>query len=437
MTITKIIGLNLGNRNMACSKFIKLKMPKYFKYLLFGLIFLTLYSSSKGQQIGFDFSNGEKKVTIKFERYNNLIVIPILVNNLITLKFILDTGVQYPILTEKRLADILNFSYSRRIVIESPGISDSISALVSLGVSLKLPGGIKSGMNQALLVLEEDYLQLKKNLGADIYGIIGYSIFSRFIVEIDNENLELTLHEPSKYRPSKFATRLPMQIVNTKPYINTTLHMRDSLSTDLKMLIDTGASHALLLDKESDGIFLPNKFIHTIVGRGIGGDIHGFLGRVDCFSIGKFQFDNPISSFPVDGAYGNAILRGSRNGTIGGEILTRFNLVFDYGKSILYIKKNSDYKRTFEHDMSGMNLIVIGPSNNQMKVDYLKKGSPAELAGLKIGDMITDINGYDMYNSSFNHIISLLRMKDGKKINAKVLRNDEPMKFTFKLSRVI
>jgi hypothetical protein len=412
-------------------------MPKYFKHLLFGLIFLTLYSSSKGQQIGFDFSNGEKKVTIKFERYNNLIVIPILVNNLITLKFILDTGVQYPILTEKGLADILNFNYTRRIVIESPGISDSISALVSQGVSLKLPGGIKSGMNQALLVLEKDYLELKKNLGADVYGIIGYSLFSRFIVEIDHENLELTFHEPSKYRPSKFATRIPMKIVNTKPYIKTTLHSRDSLTSNLHMLIDTGASHALLLDKEKEGIFLPNKFIHTIVGRGIGGDIHGFLGRVDCFSIGKFKFQNPISSFPVDGAYGNAILRGSRNGTIGGEILTRFNLVFDYNKGVLYVKKNAGYKRSFEHDMSGMNLIVIGQSNNQMQVDHLKFGSPAELSGLKRGDVVTEVNGYNMYNSNFNHIISLLRAKDGKKINVKVERNDEPMKFSFKLERVI
>lgn len=412
-------------------------MPNIFKSLFITLLVSLSIEASNAQQIGFDFTNGEKRVTFKFERYNNLIVIPVMVNNLITLKFILDTGVQYPILTEKGLADILDFEYSRRIVIESPGIADSISALVSQGISLKLPGGIQSGVNQALLVLEKDYLELKKNLGADVYGIIGYSLFSRFIVEIDNENLEITLHEPSKYRPSKFATRLPMKISNTKPYVNTTIHIRDSITTNLNMLIDTGASHAMLLDKESDGIFLPTKTINTIVGRGIGGDIHGYLGRVDCFSLGKFKFESPISSFPAEGAYGNAILRGSRNGTIGGEILTRFNLVFDYGKGLLYLRRNTAYNRSFEHDMSGLNMIVIGRKNNRIKVEHLRKDSPAELAGLKRGDIVTEINGYSLANSNFNYIISLLRMKDGKRINAKVLRNNEPMKFTFKLEKII
>lgn len=412
-------------------------MYRYIRYIIVCLSIVTLCASGKAQQIGFDFSENEKKVSIRFERYNNLIIIPLLINNVVSLKFILDTGVQYPILTEKALADFLDLNYTRRIVIESPGVSDSISALVAQGVSLKLPGGIKSGINQSLLVLEKDYLQLRKNLGADVYGIIGYSIFSRFVVEIDNDNLTLTLHEPSKYRPKKFSTKVPIKIVNTKPYVKTKVHIKDSIAADLNMLIDTGASHAMLLDASSEGIVLPNKTVNTVVGRGLGGEIKGVLGRVECFSLSKYHFKNPISSFPIDGVYGNAILRGSRNGTIGGEILTRFNMVFDYNRSMLYLKKSSGYYKSFEHDMSGINLVVHNRKKGQMLVENIREDSPAYYAGIKKGDIITELNGYTMSNANFNEIISILRQKDGKRVSARVLRDDKPIKFSFKLEKII
>jgi len=412
-------------------------MYRYIKYIITVIILSNACIQSHAQQIGFDFSYNEKRVAIKFERYNNLIVIPVLINETISLKFILDTGVQYPILTEKKFADILDFNYTRRIVIESPGIADSISALVAMGVSLKLPKGIKSGTNQALLVLEKDYLKLKENLGAEVYGIIGYSIFNRFVVEIDNDNMQIILHEPSKYRPKRLGTKVPLKIVNTKPYVNVSLNIRDSIKTNINMLIDTGASHAILLDKQSEGIFLPDKTISTVVGRGLGGDIYGELGRISCFSIDKYHFTNPISSFPSDGVYGNALLRGSRNGTIGGEILNRFNVTFDYSKNIMYLKKSNEYHKPFEYDMSGMNLIVHDKEKGQLKVSDLRVGSPADEAGIEEGDIVVELNGFTFKNSSFNHVNSLLRQKDGKKITVRVLRNNEKVRFTFKLKKVI
>lgn len=411
-------------------------MLRYIK-IFFALTLLTAYIDNYAQQIGFDFPNGEKKVFIKFERYNNLIVIPVLINNNMTLKFILDTGVQYPIITEKKLADFMGLNYTRRITIESPGVIDSISAVIVPKVSLKLPGGVKSGINQALLILEKDYLKLKENLGADIYGLIGYSIFSRFVVEIDNDNMQIILHEPSIYHPKKFRTKVPLKIVNTKPYVDVSLVINDSTKSNIKMLIDTGASHAILLDEKSDGIFLPSKTISNVIGKGLGGDIHGVLGRISCFSIGRYYFKNLISSFPTDEHYGNALLRGSRNGTIGGEILSRFNIIFDYSKNVMYLKKSNKYYEPFEYDMSGIDLIVDNKKKRYMKVHKIRKGSPADEVGIKKGDIITMINGFSIETTTFNHIISLLRQKEGKKIIAKILRNNEKLKFSFKLKKVI
>ncbi|MEQ6121623.1 aspartyl protease family protein [Reichenbachiella sp. MALMAid0571] len=395
--------------------------------------FLPIY----GQQIGFDFPDDVDKVEIPFERYNNLIVIPVTINNSLTLKFILDTGVQFAILTEKSFAEFLNLEYDRRLVIQGPGMMDSVSAQVATKVEMHLPGGITSGVNQSLLVLEKDYLNLRRNLGADVYGIIGYDIFSRFVVEFDYDQRVIVLHEPRKFRPRKYHNRVPMQVVNTKPYISTRLTFDNGEQEDLNLMVDTGASHAILLDDGSSDVLLPSKTIKTVIGRGLGGDINGLLGRVQKLQINKFVFENPIASFPEEKDYPSAMKRGSRNGTIGGEILTRFHPVFDYFRGVLYLRKSREYTKSFEHDMSGIDIMASGSKFDQIKVMAVREDSPADLAGVEVNDIITSINGFDTTEVAFSAITTTLRLKSGKRINMKVRRKGEIIKTSFRLKRMI
>lgn len=403
--------------------------------LLLGLHLATI-NESLGQQVGFDFPPGERKAVIPFERYNNLIVIPVTINNVITLNFILDTGVQYPILTEKIFAEFMNLDYRNRIIVQGPGQRDSITAMVAQNVSIKLPGGVRSGINQALLVLEKDYLELKNNLGAEVYGIIGYDIFSRFVVEINYDDNYIVLHEPKKYKPRKRYKRVPMRVVNTKPYLETTVQLDSVTTSTMQFMVDTGASHALLFD-DPESHFVPNVNITSVIGRGIGGDINGYLGRVDKIQIDKFVFESPLVSFPVAGEYGNPIKRGSRNGTIGGEIITRFNVVFDYFTGTLYLKKGKNYGNRFEHDMSGMNIALAGPRLDYFKVNSVREQSPAYRAGVRKGDVIKTINGFSANDVKLTDVNSLLRYKEGKKINVRYIRDNEQFKTSFKLERHI
>lgn len=410
---------------------------KYLKTYLLIAFTLVLIETSTAQQIGFAFPPDVKRVVIPFERINNLIIIPVTINNSITLKFILDTGVQYPILTEKLFAQFIGLQYSRRITIQGPGVADSITAKVVQNVNLTLPGGVTSGVNQALLVLEKDYLQLSYSLGAEVYGVIGYDIFSRFVVEINYDENYIVLHEPKKYRPKRSYKKLPIQVVNTKPYIKVGIK-KDSGQIQLKnLMIDTGASHALLLDNSDNESLLPNEKIPSIIGRGLGGDINGYLGRMRHVELGKFHFEGAIASFPKASDYGNLMKHGSRNGTMGGDLLSRFHVVFDYSSGYLYLKKSRSYSRSFEADMSGIGLVVDGDQLKDLKVYSIRHESPAYVAGLRAGDVIKSINGYDLEILKFGEFATLLRLKDGKKITVKYERDKTPLKSTFKLKRYI
>lgn len=389
------------------------------------------------QQIGFDMPPNMKKVVIPFERYNNLIVIPVTINHSLTLKFIFDTGVQYPILTEKMFGDYLGLNYSRNITIQGPGVADSIKARVAHQVSLSLPGGIESGINQALLVLDEDYLKLRNNLGTDVFGVLGYDIFSRFVVEINYDENFIVLHEPKKFRAKRSYRKIPLKVVNTKPYIELTIMKSEKQGKKMHLMVDSGASHAILLDNPDDNSLIPEQNITSVIGRGLGGNINGYLGRMASVKIGKFEFDGPIASFPIEGDYGTAIKRGSRNGTVGGELLSRFNVTFDYFNGDLYLRKSKSFHVGFEHDMSGMNIAAYGDKLNQLKVNTVREDSPAYNAGIRVGDQIESINGYSLESLKFSDFNSLLRNKPGKKIVVKYIRDGEVQKTSFKLERYI
>ena len=390
-----------------------------------------------GQQIGFNLPEGKSRMTIPFERHNNLIVIPVTINNTLKLRFILDTGVQYPILTEKIFAEHLGLDFNRKITIQGPGEQDSIQAHIVQNVELSLPGGVTSGFNQAMLVLEEDYLELSNNMGTPIYGIIGYDIFSRFVVEINFDENFIVLHEPKKYRARRSNKKVPLKVVNTKPYIEVQVSKTEQAYKNMHLMIDTGASHALLLDNPTDDSLLPDQNITSVIGRGIGGPINGYLGRLHDVKIGKFQFEKAIASFPVKGDYGQSIKRGSRNGTIGGELISRFNLTFDYFQGYLYVRPNKSYHQGFEHDMSGMNISADGTGLKQMKINDVRVNSPAYNAGLRSGDKIVTINGYDLHQIKFSNVSTLLRNRPGKKITVKFTRDGVEQKTSFKLMRYI
>src|SRR5687768_12152859 len=246
---------------------------------LFSVLFISTSLHAFGQVLGFALADGKKKVQIPIEVYNNLIVVPVVLNGALPLKFILDTGVRTAILTEKTFSDILNLSYSRKYTISGPGGEQIIDAYITNNVSLELPGVM--GRGHALLVLGEDYLELRNYLGSDVHGILGYELFSRFIIKIDYEKKVLTLMLPKRFNPKRKYESIPIRIEDTKPYINAPIVLSNGTQLTAKLLVDSGASHGIMLDPESDDrILAPEHYVSSVIGRGLGGEIHGKVGRI-------------------------------------------------------------------------------------------------------------------------------------------------------------
>ena len=403
--------------------------PLTIFFVLFGIATCLGQNSKK---YGFHLTGKDKRKSISFDLVNNLISIPASLMSSPPFGFIVDSGAGSVILTDKRIADLLNLDFSRSIYLPSIGLVDSLLAYVTINTEISLNNGIVGG-NLQMLVLEEDYLNLREHLGKDIYGIIGYPLFENFVVEINYVRRLLTFHNPQTFKVPRKSQKLPLIFRNDKPFVRTIIGVEGEKRT-VELMIDTGAGHTLLLHENSIGkSLMPSTSVRTLVGQGTGGEIPGKIGRVSHFSIGSYILKDVLVSIPDQEAYYDAVIGSSKSGTIGGGLLNRFNIILDYQNNSLYIKKNKNFNKPFKYDKSGLLVIVKGVDKKRWVVKAVDEGTPSFEASIRIGDEILSANDLDPNNIGLDGLNSLLRKREGKSIKLKIKRGNNKIRKNFKL----
>lgn len=409
------------------------------RQFFFAIIFLSSLPGYSQQTLGFSLPDGVNRIDIPIEIHNNLIVVPVILNNRLPLKFIIDTGVRTAILTQKVYSDILNLSYTRKYSLSGPGGQKLVDAFITSNVTFDMPG--VHGQGHSMLVLQEDYLELKNSMGTDVHGILGYELFSRFVVMIDYEAKKMTLMRPENFKPKKSYQALPIRIEDTKPFVELIISVRDSAQMTAKFLVDTGASHGLLIEEDSDKrLRMPDKNISSILGRGIAGIITGKISRTKSLKFGKYELNDLITSFPDDYAYRDSV--GSknfspRNGSVGGDLLSRFTVIFNFPGEMMYIKKNPSFKKKFYYSLSGITLRAKGPKLREYEISDVRTNTTAAAAGLKVGDVIISVNGVSVADYELSYVNNFFNSKPGRKIKVEILRNGEKLKKEFLLENQI
>ncbi len=382
------------------------------------------------------FSSNQSFAVIPFKLVNNLMIISLRLNKSDTMNFILDTGVKTALLIGQKTGDSLKLQYARRIKIKGLGEGADVEAIHSFGNRIDLSGIF--GINQDILILMQDIFFFSSKLGMRIHGIIGYDIFKNFVVEINYERRELVLKDHKRFKVGKRDKLLNIVVEEGKPYIETVIGMTNGNAVKTKLIIDTGASHALSLDIFSnDQLQLPPKTKDAYLGRGLNGDIHGKIGRIPNIDVGGFQLEGILTSFPDSSSLRHVNQTTKRNGNLGAEILKRFHITFDYLNQRMLIRPNSNFKKPFVYNMSGIEVLTPVPGLPLFVISDIDEDSPAERAGLRKGDQLLYINNKIAFQYNLNDIISLFQSKAGKKITMVIQRNQEVLEFQFILEKPI
>ena len=431
--------------------------------LLFFCVGLLGFSQGR-----FIIENKKGSDKIRFKLINNLVVLPVEVNG-IELSFLLDTGVSKLIMFNfLNVSDPLNIKESETIFLRGLGEGKMVEALKSKNNVIKIGDAIK--LNQDLYAIFNVDLDLSHRLGFPVHGIIGFDLFRDLVVEIKYSTQQIKLTVPEKYK-SKTCRKCEvfnLEFYNGKPYINADVGI-EGKSIPVKLLIDSGGSDALwLFESEELGIKSKEKFFYDFLGYGLNGSVYGKRSKIDWISLKKFEFKNANVAYPDSTSVIFAKKITNRNGSLAGNLLKRFNVVFNYQKASVILKKNKYFKQGFSYNKSGVELAhngfrLIKESHGQflkvtdkldnrvktkeessfkisLKPEYviveLRKGSAAEKAGLQIGDVLLNINGKWLYQFSLQEIMQMFHGETGKKLRLHIERNGIPLKFNFALEDV-
>ena len=433
------------------------------------LVFLFVNSVNSFSQEGFQFKSNKNKITIPFQLINNLIIIPVELNN-VKLNFLLDTGVEKTVLFSLEETDSVSFKNIEKIKIRGLGSGESIDALQSKYNTFKI-NDLADYSHEIYMILDQE-VNFSSQLGIPVHGIIGYAFFKDHFIDINytrkNINVYKSVASFSEKKLKKFSS-LSMTLELEKPYIkaSTTLNSKE---INLKMLIDTGGSDALWLFENNNDIKTPSKHFDDFLGRGFSGNIYGKRSRIDNFKIGKYDILFPTASFPDTLSLKSVNMVDGRNGSIGSEVLKRFNILFDYKNKKMYIKSNLNFKEPFNYNMCGIEIQHNGTQWVQeeqtlrakfvsealpitetefkdikysfklkpiFEISQVRPNSPAEVAGILKGDIIVKINGTDAYRYKLQDINQIMQSEEDRWIVIEVQRINKILKFKFQLKKIL
>jgi hypothetical protein len=382
----------------------------------------------------FEIGDNHKRATIPFKIIRDMIIVKIMINDKGPYNFVLDTGVGLMIITQPNLIDSLNIKNKRLIKITGLGTGEDLDAYVTSGLKINIGDNINS-TDMSAAIFTKDHFGLENYAGIPIYGLVGYEFFNSFAVKVSFTDTLITVGLPKDIRPFRKSYKLPLTIEDHKPYITANLLLGNGKPMDAKLIVDLGAGHPILLENLVDkNNGLPDKFISGNLGMGINGPISGYLSRIDEVNLGKYKLKNVIASFPDYELKKEDDITVKRDGNLGIDILKRFNMIIDYQSGALYLKPNSNFNTSFEHDMSGLEYYADGKDLKHIIISRVERGSAGDEIGLQKG---VSVNFKPVEKMGIEEIDNMFRSRTDRTLLLEIFRDNRYDKVVLTLRRRI
>ena len=388
------------------------------------LLFCTLFGSARAQE---EFIEPPSRflTTIPFTQLTGgIVLIKAQLDSFPdTLNFILDTG------SSGISLDSMTAEYFGLEPVQTDRTIRGIAVLKKVSFlynrTLKIPGLEIDSLNFHI----NDYSILTAVYGEQIDGIIGYSVFSRYILQFnyDSARVSFWTNGTIRYPRGGYLLRPVFNQLVAQP-----MRVKDEKAINTRFLYDMGAGVCMLFNREfvDDSNFLDKKRkVWTKEGEGLGGKIDMELRVIREVKIGPYRFRKvPVYVFQDEYNVTNYPYMG---GLIGNDILRRFNVILNYAKGDIHIIPNSQFAQTFDYSYSGIELYLLG---GLIIVGDVAKGSPAEEAGVLEGDEVIGVN--KNFSQNLNQYKIALQVPN-EKIKLIVRRNGEILEFEFKVKSIL
>jgi predicted aspartyl protease len=211
---------------------------------------------------------------------------------------------------------------------------------------------------------------LSRLLGREVGAIVGLDLFQRYVVGFDFDDGMMTLTPRTEFRP---VAEAPVAL----PHVNNMMALWVKLNggaADLAML-DLGSSDCLIVSPDvaaGRGLLQGVKVSETVLNLA-DGQVVAKCATARTIEFAGRTFENaPFCVMPT----------GDHRLIIGMGLLRRFDLTLDFTGQKSWLTPNTAVRMGFRKDVLGL---LLSPDR---RVLHVPPGSPAEVAGVKVGDLV-------------------------------------------------
>jgi PDZ domain-containing protein/aspartyl protease len=367
------------------------------------------------------FSQNQEVTRIPFLLNNDHIIIKLSINDSPEMNFMFDSGAG---------GILINKNFSDSIGLEAVNERLNTGAVGTHTVSILKGNTIKIGDTQIsninMMRDEHDFEEL--DTGEEIAGIIGFHILSRFVVKIDYGTSELIFYNRSNYSYHGDGFVMPIVLTYNLPLVISTIKINNDTEFEGFFLVDTGARSDLIISSPTVDKYNMIDAVgdHYVLKTEVGSS--GKKAKIMYGKVKGLTFaDNQFANVPtiLSQAESGVLSFEGIDGIIGNRILKRFNVIFDYPRSLIYLEPNANMNRRYSLNVSGFSVFF---KEGKPYVKNVIERSPASRAGLKNGDEIVAIEGI-IITKLEPSVIRTYFDQEGKKIKL-VIRRGSKLKYT-------
>ena len=264
-------------------------------------------------------------------------------------------------------------------------------------------------------------------------GQVSTMFLKHFVVDINFDDMIITLIPRENFVYRGGGAEVPWQPMDFGPRgIPATLRLADGREVSLTLLMDLGYNNQLQLrTRDEHNITVPDKFVPASLGMNIQRqETRGYIGRLPSVIIGGHEISNPLVSYVAEEHTDHTL----SEAMIGLGLLSRFNLTFDFYRQRIFFEPAKNLNEPYEYDMTG--LTMRRGQGDYYDIVRVAPDSPAEEAGLKVGDRVLQVDGRAITDYDHFELKPLFQQK-GVTIKFLIEREGEQRPVSLTLRRLL
>jgi predicted aspartyl protease len=287
--------------------------------------------------------------------------------------------------------------------------------------------------NISLIGMDLDLIE--RYLGFDLLAIIGGDLLDDYALTVDYQEQVFMLNTNTPdVRDNAVST--PIRVIDKLVFTKARTKFD---GPEYAFLVDTGATATVYFKNRIEQccpdykswVSSPGWVEATFLGKQVAD-----LYEMPEFHVGNIGIEPMIIVVTEAGLLGlglNIISGEPLHGVIGYSFLKQFRVTFDYPRKQMILEPYEYYIERFPHMFDSVGF-MIAYENNVPIVDHIIPGTPAEKAGIMIGDKLLEIDGIDVTSMDSLEISNLFEGKPGT--NVKMLFERDGKRFTETMKRV-